>query len=153
MLSSSVTVIVLLMSHAIQFPRVDTDDSNYYHRCFHRSDALTMRSPTLNYSYAERIIATHKPRRQQDHHISVYVVPCIDRGIALYLFLSSARSCGARRSALLHQVSPLLLVVCRGLSLCEGFARPLHDVVSTFLLRPDPFSLHFDCWFSELSVG
>ena len=32
-----------------------------------------------------------------------------------------------------HQLSPLLLVVCHGLCLCEGFAGPLRDVVSHLL--------------------
>ena len=51
---------------------------------------------------------------------------------------------GARHNGFHHQLSPLLLVVCHGLNLCEGFAGSLRDVVSPGLFRPAPSSLAFD---------
>ena len=42
-----------------------------------------------------------------------------------------------------HQLSPLLPVVCHGLSLCEGFAGPLRNFVSPSLFRPVLSSLAF----------
>ena len=43
---------------------------------------------------------------------------------------------GARHDGLPRQLSPLMPVVCHGLSLCEGFAGPLRDVVNQLLSRP-----------------
>ena len=42
-------------------------------------------------------------------------------------------------------VLSLLPVVCHGLSLSEGFAGPIRDVVNPALFRPAPSSTAFDC--------
>ena len=47
---------------------------------------------------------------------------------------------GARHDGLPRQFSPLLPVVCHGLSLSEGFAGPLCDVITPALFRPAPSS-------------
>ena len=52
---------------------------------------------------------------------------------------------GAGHDGLPHQLSPLLPVVCHGLSLCEWYAGPLRDVVNLALFRPAPSSSAFDC--------
>ena len=52
---------------------------------------------------------------------------------------------GARHDGLPRQFSPLLPVVCHGLSLSEGFAGPLCDVITPALFRPAPSSTAFDC--------
>ena len=52
---------------------------------------------------------------------------------------------GARHDGLPRQFSPLLPVVCHGLSLSEGFAGPLCDVITPVLFRPAPSSTAFDC--------
>ena len=49
------------------------------------------------------------------------------------------------RHGLPHQLSPLLPVVCQGLSFCEGFAGPVRYVVSPPLFRHTPSSPAFDC--------
>ena len=52
---------------------------------------------------------------------------------------------GARHGEFPHPLCPLLSVVSNGLSLCEGFAGPLRDVVSPPLFQPAPSLLAFDC--------
>ena len=53
---------------------------------------------------------------------------------------------GARHDGHPRQFSPLLPVVCHGLSRSEGFAGPLRDVVNPSLFRPTPFSTAFHCF-------
>ena len=52
---------------------------------------------------------------------------------------------GARHDGLPRQFSPLLPVVCHGLSLSEGFAGPLCDVITPAHFWPAPSSSAFDC--------
>ena len=52
---------------------------------------------------------------------------------------------GACHDGLPRQFSPLLPIVCHGLSLSEGFAGPLCDVITPALFRPAPSSTAFDC--------
>ena len=59
--------------------------------------------------------------------------------------LASRRAVGAPHDGLPRQFSPLLPVVCHGLSLSEGFAGPLRDVVDPSLFRPASSSTAFDC--------
>ena len=51
---------------------------------------------------------------------------------------------GARHDGLPRQFYPLLPVVCHGLSLSEGLAGPLRDVVNPSLFRPAPCWTAFD---------
>ena len=59
--------------------------------------------------------------------------------------LAPRRALGARHDGLPRQFSPLLPVVRHGLSLSEGFAGPLRDVVAPALFRPAPSSTAFGC--------
>ena len=59
--------------------------------------------------------------------------------------LAPRRAVGARHDGLPRQFSPLLPVVCHGLSLSEGFAGPFRDVVDPALFRPASSSTAFDC--------
>ena len=59
--------------------------------------------------------------------------------------LSPRGAIGARHDGLPRQFSPLLPVVCHGLSLSEGFAGTLCDVITPALFRPAPSSTAFDC--------
>ena len=59
--------------------------------------------------------------------------------------LAPRRAVGARHDGLPRQFSPLLPIVCHGLSLSEGFAGPLRDVVDSALFRPASSSTAFDC--------
>ena len=59
--------------------------------------------------------------------------------------LALREAVGARHDGLLHQLYPLLPVMCHGSCLCEGFGAPLRDVVSAPLLRPASSSHAFDC--------
>ena len=65
-------------------------------------------------------------------------LPTVALNIALpYLGHSDPRGAvGVPHDGLLHQLSPLLPVVCHGLSLCCGLADPLHDIFSPLLLQP-----------------
>ena len=67
--------------------------------------------------------------------VCVIALPCIGP-------LAPRGAVGARHDGLPRQFSPLLPVVCHGLSLSEGFAGPLCDVITPALFRPAPF---FDC--------
>ena len=59
--------------------------------------------------------------------------------------LAPRRAVGARHDGLPRQFSPLLPVVCHGLSLSEGFSGPICDVITPALFRPTPSSNAFDC--------
>ena len=59
--------------------------------------------------------------------------------------LAPRAAVGARHDGLPRQFSPLLPDVCHGLSLSEGFAGPLCDVITPALFRPAPSSTAFDC--------
>ncbi len=59
--------------------------------------------------------------------------------------LAPRRAVGARNDGLPRQFSPLLPVVCHGLSRSEGFAGPLRDVVDPALFRPASSSTALDC--------
>ena len=72
-----------------------------------------------------------------------YALPCF--ALPCLGPLAQRGAVGARLDRLPHQFSLLLLVVCHGLSLCEGFASPLRDVVNPDLFRPAPSSTAFDC--------
>ena len=65
-------------------------------------------------------------------------VPCLGP-------LAPRGAVGARHDGLPRQFSPLLPVVCHGLSLSEGFAGPLRDVITPALFRHAPSSTAFDC--------
>ena len=67
-----------------------------------------------------------------------FALPCLGP-------LVPRRAVGARHDGLPRQFSPLLPVVCHGLSLSEGFAGPLRDVVDPALFRPASSSTAFDC--------
>ena len=58
---------------------------------------------------------------------------------------ASRGAVGACHDGLPRQFSPLLPVVCHGLSLSERFAGPLRDVVNPALFRPAPSSTAFEC--------
>ena len=67
-----------------------------------------------------------------------YALPCLGP-------LAPRGAVGARHDGLPRQFTPLLPVVCHGLSLSEGFAGPLCDVITPALFRPAPSSTAFDC--------
>ena len=68
----------------------------------------------------------------------VFALPCLGP-------LAPRRAVGARHDGLPRQFSPLLPVVCHGLSLSEGFAGPFRDAVDPALFRPASSSTAFDC--------
>ena len=76
--------------------------------------------------------------------LAMDALPCIGPLAPCIGPLASRRAVGARHDGLPHQFSPLLPVVCHGLSLSEGFAGPPREVVKPALFRPASFSIAFD---------
>ena len=87
-----------------------------------------------------------KPTQQSEtRNVSVSLVGCLTLSFALVPKLRNLRAIGARHDGLPRQRSPLLPVVCHGLSLRKGFAGTLRDVVNPALFRLSSSSLTFDC--------
>ena len=90
-----------------------------------------------------------KSKRSISEHVEVGIG--LHQGSALALPflgpLAPRGAVGARHDGLPRQFSPLLPVVCHGLSLSEGFAGPLCDVITPALFRPvtAPSSTAYDC--------
>ncbi len=84
------------------------------------------------------------PTKVPTLHLDITVaLPCL--ALRCLGLLAPRRAVGARHDGLPRQFSPLLPIVCHGLSLSEGFAGPLRDVVYPALFRTVPSSTAFDC--------
>ena len=77
-------------------------------------------------------------------YIYIYIILYMEHCLALPCLgpLAPRGAVGARHDGLPRQFSPLLPVVCHGLSLSEGFAGPLCDVITPASFSACPF---FDC--------